>query len=137
MSLLRYPNTAYVLECSFETSRSSGKGGQHVNKTESRVTLVFDLAASQLFDSVEKQRIAQKLKSHCINEVIRISAESSRSQIQNKKETITRFFELLEKALFQNRKRIPTKVSKSQKEKRLKDKKARGEKKRFRKFDVE
>jgi len=132
-SLLRYPKSAYVSECNFETARSGGKGGQHVNKTESKVTLVFDLNASQLFDGTEKVRLSSRMKSHFHDGVIRISSERSRSQIQNKKAAITLFLELLEKALFVQAKRIPTKVSRSKKEARLKSKKLDSEKKASRK----
>jgi len=128
-SLLRYPASAYVNECTFETSRSGGAGGQHVNKTESKVTLVFDLNETQLFDGNEKARIANKMKSHLHDGIIRISSERSRSQIQNKKAGIQLFLELLEKALFVQAKRIPTKVSRGKKEARLKSKKIDSQKK--------
>jgi ribosome-associated protein len=128
-SLLRYPSSAYVNECAFETSRSGGAGGQHVNKTESKVTLVFDLRETLLFDGNEKVRISSKMKSHLHDGVIRISSERSRSQIQNKKAAIQLFLELLEKALFVQAKRIPTKVSRSKKEARLKSKKIDSQKK--------
>lgn len=130
--LLRYPNEAYVTECTFETARSGGKGGQHVNKTESKVTLVFDLENSNLFDNNEKNLIAQKLKSHYSSGIIRVSSERSRSQIQNKKLAILLFLELLEKSLYVKPKRKPTKISKAQKEQRLKAKKKAGEKKKSR-----
>ncbi len=128
-SLLRYPKSAYITECNFETARSGGKGGQHVNKTESKVTLVFDLNETLLFDGNEKVRISSKMKSHLHDGVIRISSERSRSQIQNKKAAILLFLELLEKALFVQTKRIPTKVSRSKKEARLKSKKIDSQKK--------
>lgn len=132
-SLLRYPKSAYINECKFETARSGGAGGQHVNKTESKVTLVFDLAASALFDGFEKDRIRVKMKSHYHDGVIRINSERSRSQIQNKKFVIVHFLELLEAALIVKAKRIPTKVSRSKKEARLKSKKIDSQKKSFRK----
>ena len=130
--LLRYSKSAYVAECSFETARSGGKGGQHVNKTESKVTLVFDLGETLLFDGNEKARIAAKMKSHVQSGVIRISSERSRSQVQNKKSAILLFLELLEKALVVQAKRIPTKISKAKKEVRLKTKKMDSEKKQAR-----
>lgn len=131
-TLLRYPKSAYISECKFETSRSGGAGGQHVNKTESRVTLVFDLNETLLFDGNEKARISNKMKSHLFDGVIRISSERSRSQIQNKKAGIQLFLELLEKALFVQARRIPTKVSRSKKEARLKSKKIDSQKKESR-----
>ncbi len=132
-SLLRYPKSAYINECKFETARSGGAGGQHVNKTESKVTIVFDLDESSLFDGFEKDRIKFKMKSHLHDGVIRINSERSRSQIQNKKFAIQHFLELLEAALIVKAKRIPTKVSRSKKEARLKTKKIDSQKKVARK----
>lgn len=131
-SLLRYAKLAYISEYSFETARSGGKGGQHVNKTESKVTLVFDLNQSDLFDGNEKKLLTEKLKSHLHDGIIRISGERSRSQIQNKKYVITFFLELLENGLKIKAKRIPTKISKAKKEARLKTKKIDSEKKQSR-----
>ena len=136
-SRLRYSKSAYVAECSFETARSGGKGGQHVNKTESKVTLVFDLSASQLFDGTEKKLLEDKLKSHLHNCVLRISGERSRSQMQNKKYVITHFLELLENGLKVKAKRIPTKISKAKKESRLKSKRIESEKKAGRRWKSE
>lgn len=131
-SRLRFPGENYLAECRFETARSGGKGGQHVNKTESKVTLVFDLSQSILFSEDEKNLLFGKLKSHLHDGVIRVSEERSRSQIQNKKKVIGHFFELLEKGLVVKPKRVPTKISKAQKEQRLKKKKIDSEKKKSR-----
>lgn len=132
-TLLRYPKSKYIDECLFETARSGGKGGQHVNKTESKVTLVFDLLNSRLFDLNEKERLSVKLKSHFHDGIIRVSNEKSRSQIQNKKNAIQLFLELLEEGLYVKPKRVPTKISKVKKEKRLQTKKHASEKKNLRK----
>lgn len=131
-TLLKHSHEAYLQECTFETARSGGKGGQHVNKTESKVTLIFDLNQTELFSDVEKFRIGKKLGSHYHDGIIRVSSETSRSQFQNKKIATERFFEILEKALFVQKKRIPTKISKGKKEKRLQSKKISSEKKKFR-----
>jgi len=120
---LKYPQSFYISEFNFETARSGGKGGQHVNKTESKVTLVFDLNSTELFTEEEKKRIAQKLGSHYHDGIIRVVSETSRSQFQNKKLAIERFFEIIEKALIVPRRRIATKISKGKKEARLKTKK--------------
>ena len=131
-SLLKYNNEKYLAVCNFETARSGGKGGQHVNKTESKVTLIFDLENCNLFSQVEKNRISSKLGSHYHAGIIRVSSESSRSQFQNKKIACERFFELLEKALYVKPKRIATKISKGKKESRLKSKKIDSAKKNSR-----
>jgi ribosome-associated protein len=131
-ALLKYSRESYLSEATFETARSGGKGGQHVNKTESKVTLIFDLNQTALFTEEEKIRIAKKLGSHYHDGIIRVSSETSRSQFQNKSIATERFFEILEKALFVQKKRIPTKISKGKKEKRLQSKKISSEKKKFR-----
>lgn len=130
---LRYPTEAYLSECHFETSRSRGKGGQAVNKIESRVTLVFNLAESRLFDINEKERIAKGMKTYVSDEVIRISSEKSRSQLQNKNLVSERFIELLAKSLIIKKKRIATKVSTGVKQQRRKSKQLKSEKKGLRK----
>ena len=131
-TLLKHTRETYLQECTFETARSGGKGGQHVNKTESKATLIFDLNQTGLFNPDEKIRIAKKSGSHYHDGIIRVSSETSRSQFQNKKIAAERFFEILEKALFVQKKRIPTKISKGKKEKRLQSKKISSEKKKSR-----
>jgi ribosome-associated protein len=131
-TLLKYPHEAYLAECTFETARSGGKGGQHVNKTESKVTLIFDLNQTALFTEEEKARIAKKTGSHYHDGILRVTSETSRSQFQNKKLATERFFEILEKALVVPKKRVPTKVSKAKKEKRLKTKKIHSDRKKMR-----
>lgn len=131
-SLLKHPQSFYIGEFNFETARSGGKGGQHVNKTESKVTLVFDLNQTELFSETEKNRISQKLGSHYHDGIIRVVSETSRSQFQNKKLAIERFFEIFEKALIVPKRRVPTKISKGKKEARLKSKKIDSQKKQTR-----
>ena len=75
-------------EFSFETSRSSGKGGQHVNKTESRVTLVWNFKESVMVSDEEKELIRSKSSGYISGDVMRISTEEYRSQIKNKKNII-------------------------------------------------
>ena len=111
-------------ELSFRTSRSSGAGGQHVNKVSSRVELRFDVAGSSWLTDSQKIRIQEKLASRITSqgELIVVS-EKSRSQHQNKEDCIERFLELLNQALKPEKKRVPTRPSKTSRLKRLEKKK--------------
>ena len=117
----------------FKTSRSSGKGGQNVNKVSSKVELDFDVWASKLLTGEQKFRIAHKLF-HRINKegILQIIAQSERSQLANKEIAVKKFHELLEKALIPDKKRLKTKPSRSAKEKRLTSKKRKSEVKKLR-----
>ena len=108
--LLKYRNEALEQEMNFETSRSGGKGGQHANKTESRVTAVLDVAASDVLTEKEKERLLTKLKSRIQGGQIRLSAEDSRSQHTNKKLAVERLITLLDEALKIPKKRKGTKI---------------------------
>lgn len=80
------PFDAFLSELEFKSSRSSGSGGQHVNKTESRITLFFDVKHSKLLNEEQKQRILLKTTAALSKKgVWQISIEQSRSQHQNKK----------------------------------------------------
>lgn len=114
-------------ELTFNTSRSGGKGGQHVNKTESKVELVFDLENSEGLSDDEKEWLRVKLASKLKDGKIHIIAQTDRSQIKNKAEAIQKFYVLLTKSLVKPKKRKPTKISKAAKEKRLNEKKIRKE----------
>lgn len=121
-------------EFRFQTSRSSGPGGQHVNKTESRVELFFNIDASTLLADEEKERLLRKLKKriNAEGELI-IASESTRSQIRNKEDCIKKFFEVIEKALTVEKKRIATRPSIAARKKRLETKRLQSEKKQLRK----
>lgn len=126
--------TDYAPELYFKTSRSSGKGGQHVNKTSTKVELNFNVSSSGLLTDEQKQIILQKL-SNKINKngVLQVVVQSERSQIQNKKIAIGKFHELIKKCLTKEKKRVKTKLKKGIKEKRLKNKKEHSYKKILRK----
>jgi len=120
-------------ECTFETARSGGKGGQHVNKTESKVTLVWDFINSSLLDEVQKGKIINKCKNYVLGNVIRISCQETRSQLKNKKKSLFKLKEALEIALKKQKYRIKTKTPKSVIRKRLDNKKKNSDLKKSRK----
>ncbi|MFD2100093.1 alternative ribosome rescue aminoacyl-tRNA hydrolase ArfB [Flagellimonas iocasae] len=121
-------------ELQFKAVRSSGAGGQNVNKVSSKVELYFDVPASEGLSDIEKERLLQKLKTRLTNNgVLILQCDEARSQHKNKDLVIKRFFEVLRKALTIPKKRKPTKPTKSSIEKRLKSKKKSAEKKANRK----
>ncbi|RYC52280.1 alternative ribosome rescue aminoacyl-tRNA hydrolase ArfB [Flagellimonas olearia] len=120
------------LQC--KAVRSSGAGGQHVNKVSTKVELAFDVAASQGLSAVEKERLLLKLKSRLTKDgVLQLHCDESRSQHKNRDLVVKRLFDLLKNALTVPKKRKPTKPTRSSVEKRLKSKKQAAEKKSQRK----
>lgn len=114
------------------TSRSSGPGGQHVNKTETRVTIEVAVDALPLPDD-RKARIRERLASRINREgILRVTSQAARSQIDNRDHALDRMEELLRDALRERTPRKKTRVSKQQKKKRLEEKKRRSEAKRLR-----
>jgi ribosome-associated protein len=121
-------------EMEFTASKSSGPGGQNVNKVNTRISLRFDIPNSQLLDDKEKEVLQKKLSSKLTNEgIFIIDSQEKRSQLQNKDIAIKKFYEILEKAFRKRKIRIATKPSKSAIKKRLDGKKQQGEKKANRK----
>jgi len=124
-------------ELSFTFSRSSGPGGQNVNKVNTKVTLRFSIADSHLLDEEQKVLLINKLENRINKDGdIVIISQSTRSQLQNREEAIQKFYDLLNEALKKKKKRKPTKPTRLSKEKRLKDKKIQSEKKTFRGLQI-
>jgi ribosome-associated protein len=116
-----------VEELTFTASRSSGPGGQNVNKLSTRVTLQFDVLRSPSLTEDQKERIFAKLKSRVSKDgVLRVSCQQSRSQAANRDRALERFVELLRLALTRRRPRRRTAVPASARERRLEEKKRRG-----------
>lgn len=121
------PTTALEQELNWKTSRSSGKGGQNVNKVETKVELLWDFNASALLSDVQKTKIFEKLTSSINKEgILSVTCETSRSQLKNKELAIKKLNTLLQKAFSEKKKRLATKPSKSSVEKKLAEKKNRG-----------
>jgi ribosome-associated protein len=115
-------------ELNFKAVRSSGAGGQNVNKVSSKIVLIYDLATSQGLDEEEKLLLQTKLKTKISQEnLLILTCDEDRSQFKNKKIIIKRFFEMLEKALTLPKVRKATKISKGANEKRIQEKKKAGE----------
>lgn len=120
-------------EITFRFSTSSGPGGQHANKSETRVTLLFDVAQSPSLTEEQRALIQQRLGSRLdSNGVLQISVQDSRSQHKNRETAVARFQSLLATALRPRKKRRKTRPSRSAQEKRLQSKKRRGQIKRDR-----
>ncbi len=130
-------SAAYAIpesEMRLEFTRSSGPGGQNVNKVSSKAQLHWSVGRSGTFTDTQKALIrayAGKLLNK--HDDIVLSAESERSQLQNKEEVIRRLLELVARALAPKKKRTPTKVSRAQKRKRVEQKRIVGERKKLRK----
>jgi ribosome-associated protein len=114
-------------EIDLRTSRSSGPGGQHAQKTESRVEAVFDVEASSGLTETQKRRVVAKA-----GPVLRAVAQDERSQARNRDLAVERLVEKLREALRVPRRRIPTRPSAAARERRLEDKRRRGQRKRLR-----
>ena len=128
-----------IHELNFKAIRSSGAGGQHVNKVSSKVELLFDLQNSVSLSDDEKELLSKNLITKLTKEnLLLLQCDESRSQHKNKEIVIKRFLELIKKGLKVPKKRKATKPSKSSIQKRLDKKKKQAFKKAFRrKPDVE
>jgi ribosome-associated protein len=124
-------------EWSISASRSSGAGGQNVNKVNTKIELRFSVSKSSLLSNREKELLISRLVGRITRQgELILTAENERSQLKNKKQAIEKFYALLEWGLRPVKTRIPTKPSKIFKEKRLEKKHKHAEKKNRRRWDV-
>ena len=117
-------------EADFKAVLSSGPGGQHANKTSTKVVLNWSLTDSEVFTEEQKERLHWKLNNRLTKDkVLQLSSDHTRSQHKNKEILVKRFFKVLEDALKIPKKRKKTKPSRRSKIQRLKDKRIQSEKK--------
>ncbi|AZA56232.1 aminoacyl-tRNA hydrolase [Chryseobacterium shandongense] len=122
-------------ELTFKTSRSSGAGGQNVNKVETSVTVLWNVSNSGFFNDEQKDLIYHKLKNRInADGFLFLTVSETRTQLMNKTKAVEKILEIVDKALVIPKKRLATKPSKAQKQKRLDTKKKLSEKKDNRKF---
>jgi ribosome-associated protein len=120
----------------FSSSRSSGPGGQNVNKVNSRIELRFNLSGSALLTDAEKTKIQSALGNRINKEgFLILVSQSERSQLANKKKVTERFYKLLHKALVPVKKRKPTRPTLASRERRIESKKLQSRKKALRRLD--
>ena len=134
MNLTIHPRLVIPLsELQWRFSKASGPGGQNVNKTDSRVELIFDIKGSSVLIAFQKQRLMERYKNRLISGCLKVVAAEERSQYQNRKLASTRMAELLREGLKPPPKsRRPTKPSLASQQRRITSKKKRGALKRQR-----
>ena len=122
-----------LAELSFRYSRSSGPGGQHAQKTSTRVELLFDVRGSPSLTDKQRARIQEWLASYVdTGGVLHLTSQSERSQLRNKEEVLARFQTLLRNALRRRKRRKPTKPTAASRERRLREKRERSQTKELR-----
>lgn len=121
-------------ELTYKYVRSSGSGGQHVNKVSSKAELYFDLQNTNAFNTVEQQKLLEFFNNRLSKDgILMLSCDDSRSQFRNKALVTHRFLELITEGLKEEKIRIPTRIPRGVKKKRLKDKRINANKKANRK----
>jgi len=120
-------------ELAFRFSRSSGPGGQHVQRSDTRVELLFDVANSPSLSEEQRARIMARLGGQIDGQgVLRVVSAMTRSQLENRELAVRRFQDLLASALRQRRRRVATRPSKAAREARLAEKRLRSQRKQVR-----
>jgi ribosome-associated protein len=115
-------------EVTFTTARSSGPGGQHVNKVSSRVTLHFNVLLSQSLSADQKQRLLARLQTRISKEgVLRVVTQKHRSQAANRQAAVARFVTLVQDALTPTQPRLQTHPPTATRERRLQEKRQRSQ----------
>ncbi len=125
-------------EIEIKTSRAGGPGGQHVNKSNTRISVRWNVQTTKALTHEQKERVLQKLQSRLTDEgELIVHNGSTRSQLQNKKMALANLAKLVKNALHVPKRRMKTRISKGAKEARLREKTRRGEIKKLRRKKFE
>lgn len=123
-------------EVDYKTSRSSGAGGQNVNKVSTKVMLLFNVEGSEVLSQKEKEIINDKLSNRINSEgFLQLQCDETRSQLKNKEIVFSRLITMLQEVLKPVKKRKPSKPSKAAIQKRIDAKKKQSQKKDLRRFN--